>query len=298
MREGLAFLACVFIWGSTWFLIEFQLGVTPEAWSVALRFLVSSLMLMVIILASGKTLRLEPSAHRWALGLGIFLFSSNYLLIYFGTGFLTSGLVAVSFSVLSLFNLINSRIFLGQRIDGILGLAAMIGVLGLLLIFQDEVGALSFEDATFTGIAFCVGATFVASLGNMVAAAGGGRGIALLPFNAWGMLYGAGINAVYAVILGDPFVLDDRLSYWVSLFVLAGFGTVLAFTLYLWLVSQIGLSRAAYVAVLMPLVALGLSTIFEGFVWTPTALAGVGMIVAGNVMIIRRRSAAPKAETT
>lgn len=298
MREIIVFAACVLIWGSTWFAIEFQLGVTPAPWSLTIRFAISALVLMAAVALSGRGLQVPRQGHAVAAAMGFFLFSSNYLCIYISAGYLASGLVAVAFSLLSIFNLVNGRVFLKQTIDPVIGGAALFGVIGLGLIFSEEARNISFEDASIIGLSICLLGTYSASLGNTIAAVGSGRGIALLPLNAWGMAYGTLINIVYALLIGEPFALDTRMSYWVSMIVLALVGTVLAFTLYVWLVGRIGLTKAAYTAVLMPLVALSISTIFEGYVWTVSALGGVGLILMGNILMIRRKGIDHAASST
>ncbi len=291
MRESLAFLLCVLIWGSTWYGIEFQIGYTPLAWSVAIRFGLAALLLVLLARSRGQPFWFAPKHHLVFAGLGLCLFSLNYVLVYHGAYYLTSGLVAVAFSLISLANLVNGRLFLGQKIDPVIGCAAMIGVAGLGLIFSKEIEAVNLSDTGLVGLLFCLGSTCVASLGNTVAGTSHARALPLLSLNGWGMIYGTIFNLIFAVLLGDPFQIDPRPSYWIALGFLAVFGTVIAFTIYLWLIDRIGLAKSAYVAVLMPLVALAVSTLFENYVWTPVAGLGVGLIVGGNIIMARRKQA-------
>lgn len=77
------------------------------------------------------------------------------------------------------------------------------------------------------------------------------------------------------------------MPYVLSLLYLTVFGSVAAFTAYLLLIRQVGAQPAAYVGVSTPVIAMALSTIFEGYRWTPTAFAGVALAIAGNVMALR-----------
>lgn len=291
MRETLAFITCVLIWGSTWYAIKFQVGDVPPSWSVAYRFALASLMLFIYCLATKKKLRFSIRDHVWFMGIGMFLFSLNYIMVYYGTIHLTSGLVAVAFSLLGIFNIFNTRLFLKARIDPYILAVSSLGVIGLALIFSKEISALSLSDKGVLGLTFCLTGSFLASLGNTVAASTGARNLPLMSFNAWGMLYGTLVNVLFAFANGDPMVFDDRLSYWVSMVFLSAFGTVLAFTLYLWLISRIGVAKAGYVAVIMPMVALVISTIFEGYIWTPMAAVGAMLVVGGNILVAKRRQA-------
>ena len=76
-----------------------------------------------------------------------------------------------------------------------------------------------------------------------------------------------------------------------SLVYLAIGASVIAFASYLTLLRRIGAARAGYATVLFPIVALAISTLVEGYVWTPLAILGVALALAGNVLVLRRRSA-------
>lgn len=289
-----AFLGCVLIWGSTWYAIELQLGVVPKEWSLFYRFALASGLLFIICLFRKGGLRLPKSGHIFAAGTGIFLFSGSYYLTYTGTEYLTSGLVAVSFSLLSFLNIINGRIFLGHKIELTTVVAALLGITGLVFIFSPEVDALSFEDQAAKGLFFCVLATMVCSVGNTFAGAPTATKQPLLLFNAWALGYGAASNLVFAVASGDAPAFDTSLSYVGSLLYLAVLGTVVAFTLYIWLLDKVGVGRAAYVSVMMPLVALTISTLLEGFVWTTEGLSGLALVIAGNILMVRSKRPAPR----
>lgn len=200
MRVVLAFTACVLIWGSTWYAIELQLGVVPKEWSLVYRFGIASASLFIICLLRRERLKLRPDQHVWTALTGLFLFSGTYVLTYSGSEQLTSGLVAISFSLLSFLNLINGRIFLGNSISFAALLAALMGISGLALLFRPEIEAFSFDDQTIQGLTFCFAATLVCSFGNTAAAATGARKIPLLTFNAFALGFGGLFNLIYALL--------------------------------------------------------------------------------------------------
>ncbi len=283
----IAFAACVLIWGSTWYAIEFQLGVVAKEWSVAYRFALAAVLLQAWCMLRGMKAIFGTRGHVFAAGLGIFLFGINYLLVYAGTEHLTSGLVAVAFSTLSLMNILSARIFLRTPIHlPVLG-AALLGIGGLAMVFGHEISQFSWEDKTMVGLAFCMAATVTASLGNTIAASDTAKKFPILPFTALALFYSSGFNVLVALASGEPMIFDTGLGYTASLLYLSVFGTVIAFTLYLWLIAEIGVARAGYISVVMPLVALTISTIYEGFIWSSAALVGLALIIVGNAMIIR-----------
>ncbi|MBK5910990.1 hypothetical protein CCR85_05725 [Rhodothalassium salexigens] len=287
MVNALLFVACSLIWGSTWYAIEFQLGAVPQAWSVAYRFAGAGLILMGVCLARRVRLTWRPADHALFAAVGLFLFSANYLFVYLGTGYLTSGLVAVAFSALSVFNLVNGRLYLGQRISGATAAGAGAGLGGVVLLFWREVSTFSLADDTLVGLALILVAGYLASTGNTLLAAERTRRVPGLALNAWAMLYGGGAMALAALIWKGPPVIDTSPAYLLSYAYLVIAGSVLTFTMYLVLVQREGLARAGYVAVMTPLVALLISTLFEDYTWHATGFAGIALVLLGNLLIKR-----------
>lgn len=287
MGAFIAFIACVLIWGSTWYGIEFQLGVVAKEWSVVYRFALAAILLQAWCRMRGLKADFGKKGHILAAGTGVFLFGLNYLLMYSGTEYLTSGLVAVAFSMLSLMNIISARIFLKIPVQlPILG-AAVLGIIGLTLVFSHEIAEFNFADGTVVGLAFCISGTVIASFGNTIAASEPAKAFPILPFTALGLSYSMLFNLAVALASGEPVAFDARAPYVISLLYLTIVGTIIAFTVYLWLISQIGVARAGYISVVMPLVALTISTIFEGFEWSAAALAGLSLIIVGNALMVR-----------
>ena len=87
-----------------------------------------------------------------------------------------------------------------------------------------------------------------------------------------------------------PVVFDSSWPYVVSLMYLSLAGTSLAFGLYLALLKKIGAARAAYTSVLFPVIALVVSTIFEGYRWSLPAFIGLAVLLAGNALALGRRA--------
>ena len=104
--------------------------------------------------------------------------------------------------------------------------------------------------------------------------------------NAWGMLYGT-LALVGVVLLSDAqFTFSTEPSYVISLLYLSLFGTVIAFACYFLLLRDIGPEKASYSIVLFPIVAVILSTIFEGFLWHANTVFGFVLVLAGNAIVL------------
>jgi len=286
MPIALAFLFCVLTWGSTWYAIEWQLGYVAKEWSLTYRYALAALIMVLWCLYKRKPMRFDRVAHLYMAATGLLLFSGNYILVYYGTEYLTSGLVAVTFALLSFCNIINARLFVGMPIRVNSLAAALLGVLGLVFVFSPEIDQLNFADGATLGLSICIMGTVIASLGNTTLLTGKVREIPLLSFNAWGMAYGTLWNLIFALVSGEAPSLDPRAEYYLALGFLALFGTVIAFTLYIWLIGKLGPANAGYIPVLTPLVALVISTFFEGYSWTVSAGIGVTLVMLGNLLMV------------
>ena len=291
------YATAVLIWGSSWFAIRFQLGEVAAEVSIAYRFGLAALLLLAWCRWRGLSLRFSPSQHAWIALQGLMLFCLNYLVLYWATGLLTSGLVAVIFSTIVLFNIVNSALLFGRRVDRRAVLGALFGIGGIALVFWPELQVLSLDDASLRGIVLGVAGTLLASWGNMASARNQRAGIAVVPSNALGMAWAALLLALWAAGRGERFAAPPDLAYGLSLLYLSLFASVLAFGSYLTLLGRIGPERAAYATVLFPLVALAISTLFENYQWTPPAALGVALVLGGNLLILERarpQSAPPR----
>jgi drug/metabolite transporter (DMT)-like permease len=289
MYNASLYLITVFIWGSTWLAIKYQLGVVSPELSVAYRFGLAAVILIIFSLVRRLPLRFNIKSHGFFALQGLLLFSLNYILVYLAEGYLTSGLVAIIFSLIIVFNVLFGTIFLGNPIRKQVMVGAVLGLAGLALVFWPELSALSISSQKIVGMILALIATVSASLGNVVSARNQKHDLPVVQTNAYGMLYGALFMLVLAVIRGAQLEFDTSPSYILSLFYLAIFGSVIAFGSYLKLLGRIGLDRAAYVTVLFPVIALVLSTIFEDLVWGLPQLVGVVLILLGNAVVLTKK---------
>jgi len=208
--------------------------------------------------------------------------------VYYGTAYITTGLVAVVFSTVVLFNAMFSRLFFGTPLETRVLIAAVIGFTGIALIFWPEVTVVSLADDTVVGVAFILVATIIASLGNMAAVVNTRHELPVVAVNAHAMAWATITSIVIALLLGRRLNFSWEPAYLYSLAYLAVFGSAIAFGCYLALIRRIGAAKAAYSSVLFPVVALGLSTLFEDYKWTVTAVVGIILTLIGNWLILNR----------
>jgi len=288
MQVAVLYGIVVLIWGTTWIGIAYQLGPVAEELSVAYRFGLASIALFVFALASNRQIRIAPTLYPMVVLQGAILFCANYLLVYYGTNYIATGLVAVVFSLIVLINTFFERLFFGTPLEFRLIAGAILGVAGVALIFWPEVSDLSLHDHTVVGVAIIAVAVVVASIGNMFAVLNTSRNLPVVAVNAHAMGWGSLTAFVVAMILGRELNFSFEPGYMVSLLYLAWFGSAIAFGAYLALIRKIGSARAAYCSVLFPVVALLVSTVFEDYHWSTTAVAGIVLILAGNWLALSR----------
>ncbi len=283
------YLATVFIWGSTFFAIKFQLGDVDEVVSIFYRFAIAAALLFAWCWYKGLNLSFAPQQHIWMAAQGATLFGLNYVLVYYGTHNLTTGLVAVVFSMIVFMNILNNRLCFGQKPEPRVLFGALFGLTGIVLVFWPELSNLQAGKATLTSLALAVAGMVVASFGNTFSARNQRQQLPVVQTNAWGMAYSAIMLAAFALWQGKSFATPMAFPYWSSLLYLSVFGSILAFGAYLTLLGRIGSEKAAYSMVLFPIVALGISTLFEGYLWTWTALVGVALVLLGNLLVVAKR---------
>lgn len=288
MPVTLLYAIVVAIWGSSWLGIRYQLGVVAPELSIAYRFLLSAGFLLAFCLATRRSLRFGARDHLFFAAQGLTLFSLNYLLFYLAAGYVTSGLMAVAFSTITVMNIANGALLFGHAIDRRVAVAAAAGIVGLGLVYWPEIAGVELSHAALIGLGLSIVATYLASLGNMVSVRHKAQAIPVVESNTLGMGYGAVFTLAFALARGVPVTFDGSWTYGLSLVYLALFASVFGFGAYLTLLQRIGADRAAYSSVLFPLVALGLSTAVEGYRWSLPAAIGVALVLAGNLVVLRR----------
>ncbi|MDB2636128.1 DMT family transporter [Alphaproteobacteria bacterium] len=282
------FIATLLCWGPTWYIIKFQLGTVDPMVSVFYRFFLASVIILLFCIYKKINLRFSIKEHFFIAVLGIFLFNINYVIFYLSTQYLISGFVALCFSSILFMNVINNIIFHRSSPNIVTLIGGTIGTLGLIIIFYDEIITFEFSSGTSYGIFLGIIATYFASLGNLISAHTSKIKLEVIPVTGLGMFYGSISLVIYLILMGNSFSFEVSHQYIFSLIYLSIFGSVFGFSLYLTLIKKLGSNDAAYVAIIMPLVALVVSTFFEGLVWDLSLVLGAIMIVLGNIIILKR----------
>ena len=284
----LLYVGIVLIWGATWLPVKLQLGLVPPSVSVAYRFWLAAALLFAWCLLRGLNLRFSMRQHAAIALMGVTLFCTNFVFIYHGSQYLPSGLVAIVFSMIVLMNMANGALFFRRAIDGRVAIGAAFGLAGICTTFWSDIVAFDPTSGASLGLLLCLIGTYSASIGNMLSAKNQLSGLPILQSNAWGMAYGAMAISLFVLLRGEPWLFDASAVYIGSLLYLAVVGSIFGFGCYLTLLGRIGPDRAAYSSLLYPIVALGISTFAEDYHWTPRVLAGLALILFGNLLVLVR----------
>jgi len=289
MSNTALYALTVLIWGSTWFAIEFQLGVVAPEISLVYRYGGASVLLFAWCRMRRLKLRFAARNHGWFVLLGMLLFGINYVIAYHAQVYITSALTAIAFSSMVWVNIINARLFFGIKAGRRVLFGALLGVVGIVTLFAPQIGEVSLTDTVFFGSLLAVLSAVVASFGNMVSQASQKAKLPVLQSNAWGMFYGALFTAGLALVNGQPFLFEWSIAYVGSLAYLTVFGSIIAFGAYLTLLGRIGAHKAGYAMVMFPVVALILSTLFEGLEISASIVAGTLLVLVGNLFVLNTR---------
>ena len=286
------FIIFTLIWGSTWIVIRDQLGVVPAQWSVTYRFALAAVAMALVAQWKGHSLRPDRGLLAAATIVGVTQFCINFNAVYLAERYITSGLVATVFALLLIPNSLLAWGFLGQKPTRSFFWAALVATAGIGLLFLHEVRAAPLRGSD---IAVGLGLTIIGLLGasaaNVYQAGKEARRHPLFALLAWAMAIGALVDAVIALAVAGPPVFDPRPGYWLGVVYLALAASVLCFSLYFPVVRKIGPGKAAYSSVIVPVIAMALSTAVEGYRWTPLSVGGAVLALGGMVLALvgRRR---------
>ena len=291
----IAFALATLIWSSTWIVIKDQLGTVPPAWSVTYRFALAAAAMFALAAVRGNPIGLDRRAHVLAAILGLFQFFINYNSVYVAELYVTSGLVAVMFALLPAPNAILAFLFFKRRANRSFVAGSALAMVGVALLFVQELRASAAPPADVAvGILFSLAAVIAASIANVMQLSASLRERPIIPLLAWAMLYGALLDGGYALAVDGPPTVEIRLGYWIGLFYLGIVASAAAFALYYRVIRAVGPAQAAYSSVLIPILAMAISTVAEGYRWSMLAVAGGVLALAGMAIALRAgRTPAP-----
>jgi drug/metabolite transporter (DMT)-like permease len=288
--NGVLYGITILIWGSSWIMIKFQVEVVSASISVFYRFFLAAIILQCLCLIKRQKSVYALREYIFIAIQGFCLFAVNYWLFYLSAEYLSSGLMALIFSTIVVMNMINGRIWFGTTINLKMVFGAMMGISGLTLVFWPEI---QWEDSNynmFKGLLLAFVATYFSSLGNIVSLRNQKKGIPVFYSNAYAMTFGCLTMLMITMITDEHWNFSWNPQFLLSLVFLSVFASVVGFWCYLTLLGRVGADRGAYATLIFPIVALSISTVFEGYQWSLIAISGVVLILLGNYIILKPSS--------
>ena len=289
MNNFILFGITLFCWSPTWYVIKFQLGYVDPLVSVFYRFLAASIIIFIYLIIKNKKLRFSLNHHIWFLFFGICLYSLNYVFFYLSNTYLISAFPAIVFSTVVIMNILGEGFYFKKKASLKTLLGATIGMIGIIIIFNDEIFNFSLSNGVHVGLSLALLGTFSASTGNMIYQRNLNNNFPLIQTLAYAMLYGSLVTLLITQLKGTELLFEYSFNYIASLAYLSIVGSIFAFIFYLKLLERVGAGRAGYVGVVMPVLALLISTIFEDLKWQTDLIIGLPILIIGAVLVINQK---------
>ena len=277
------------VWGSTYFAIKISVRTLPAFLSAGSRFLLAGSLLALILVATGRSIRVTRGelgsaavvgTALLALGVGVVTLAETR--IDSSTAAMIAG--SVPLQVILLRTLARERVALATRLSVLVGLAG----LALVVVPGGE------GSSSAIGLALMLGASVSWSLGSFF-----GHRLPLprdgFVATTWEMLSAGVVLLVLGAARGelgsaDPaaFSLESILA-WLYLGI---FGTLVAFTAYTWLLRNAPISKVVTHQYVNPIVAIALGALLLGEEITLAVGLGAALIV-GSVFVAVRHERGP-----
>ncbi len=149
-----------------------------------------------------------------------------------------------------------------------------LGLSGICIVFWQDLSAFT-ATRGLKGLLIAMAGAYFASFDNFVGSRNAKKGMPVTLANAFVMGYGGLLTLFIHFVMGGTLTIDWSIGYLGPMIYLTIFGSIVAFGCYMLLIGRIGAEYAAYVTLLMPVIALVISTLFEGYRWTGNALFGI-----------------------
>jgi len=249
----------------------------------------AAIIIFIYLIYKKKNLKFSLNQHVWFLFFGVCLYSLNYIFFYLSNTYLISAFPAVVFSTVVIMNILGEGFYFKKKPSLKTLLGATIGMIGIIIIFNDEIFNFSLANGTHIGLFLALLGTFCASTGNMVYQRNLNNNFPLIPTLAYAMLYGSLVTLLITQINSTELLFEYSFSYIASLAYLSIVGSIFAFIFYLRLLEKVGAGRAGYVGVVMPVLALLISTVFENLEWQQDLIIGLPILIIGAVLVINQK---------
>lgn len=293
-----AALAAVYVvWGSTYLAIRVGVETLPPFLMGGSRFVLAGGLLLAWTVWRGDlalgpggrpdAVRLGPPQWRAAAIVGGLLLLGGNGLVSWGEQTVPSGLAALLVSSTPLWLALLSRMLFRELLSTMALAGVVLGFVGVALLVRP-----SGSGAGWAGIAAVLVAAFLWGLGSVLSQR---LPLPSRPLVATGleMVCGGALMLTVSVLLGEPGRLDLAAvapEAWWALAYLIVFGSMVAFTAYVWLLANVRTDLAGTYAYVNPLVAVLLGWALLREPVGPEVLVGGGIVVLSVALVVLGRS--------
>lgn len=273
----LAYIGACLIWGSTWMMIKIGLRGAPPLTSIAVRMVIASLIVAVLLRLGRIPLPRDARFLRLGVFLGLFQVTLPYVFVYYGEQRVSSGLAAVLYSTFPLLVAVLAYFWLKNPLTPRKLAGVATGIIGVAVIFSDNL-RLGREEAA--GTLMVIASVSTSAVGS-VATKKWGHGhhpIAslLVPF-----ITAAVLTALLAVCVERPLQLHFSGVTWGTIFYLAAAGSVSAFAMFFYVMQRLDVTVVSYQTFIIPIIAVLLGAIFLGESVSARVALGAALILTG-----------------
>ncbi|GAA1336065.1 drug/metabolite exporter YedA [Catellatospora bangladeshensis] len=265
------------VWGSTYVAIKFTIETMPPLLSAGMRFVTAGLVLALLL--RGRV-RLTRPQLRTAVLLGLLLPACGNGLVVVAEQSVPSALAALLVASVPLYVVVFRRVG-GERPSYVTYAGVVLGLAGLAVLLLHDVGG-----SAWWGPWLVLLAAFGWSLGTYL----NGR----LPsgdafaMSAVEMLVGGVVLTAGAVVAGERPVLSEvSAQSWWAWGYLVVFGSLLAFSAYVYVLDKLPVSTVSTYAYVNPVIAVLLGVWLAGERFGPVQLAGGLLVVLAVLLVVR-----------
>jgi len=280
-----AYLACAFIWGTTWFAIRVCIAEYPTFAAVALRFAIAVLVLVPI--AAFRKPWPRGKTWGWLVLAGVFD-ASAYLLVYVGEERISGALAAVLYGTQPLILALLLTVAKIERITKRHMIGAVISLAGVSVLFLDRLDV-SAQQAL--GVTMVIGSVVVATIYSMIMKQHTKSVDGVVSTTVF-LGVTAAVLGIVALVAAEPIPWPPPAQPTIALFYLALVGSVVAFLVYFWLLGKTGLVVTSTLVFVYPIVALVTDALFErdlplnarSYIGVAITLGGLAVSLRGPVI--------------
>jgi drug/metabolite transporter (DMT)-like permease len=294
IRLLLSFFAIYILWGTTFLAIRIAVEELPPLFAAGSRFFIAGVVLYAFMRARGEA-RPTPLQWRSLTIMALLMFVAEYGPLFWAEKYVASGVVSVLAAALPIITLILEMLILRQqRMRPMLAVATVLGFVGVAVLLipsgNQHLAVIPCLAILAGGTTWSLGSVLTRSM-TLPKSRPITAGAAMMLGGAMLLLLSAGFGEMH------PFPHISLRAVGALLYLIV-FGSLLAFTAFVWLLAHMPATRVSSHAYVNPIVAVALGYFMAGEVITGRILAGTALVLVSVFLILRRDRRAPEPALT